>query len=97
MLIPSWSGIVFIFLLDKNTHNSCLGFCSYEFKPVVVFAIPQGYTLVICWFQGTKDEVVEKLKQLVSNSNKSPHKSISGRDIKDASDGNQLLVCFIVY
>ncbi|XP_062112819.1 plastid division protein CDP1, chloroplastic [Humulus lupulus] len=41
--------------------------------------------------QGTKDEVVEKLKQLVLNSNSSPHKSISGRDIKDASDGNQLL------
>ncbi|KAF4396856.1 plastid division protein CDP1, chloroplastic isoform X2 [Cannabis sativa] len=41
--------------------------------------------------QGTKDEIIEKLKQLVSNLNSSPHKSISGRDIKDASDGNQLL------
>ncbi|PON68264.1 Plastid division protein CDP [Trema orientale] len=43
--------------------------------------------------QGNKGEVIEKLQQLELNTNNTPCKSISGtgRGIKDASDGNQLL------
>lgn len=49
--------------------------------------------LVISWFQGNKGEVVEKLQQVELNLNNSPRKAIAGRDVKDVSDGNQLLVC----
>ncbi|EXB80302.1 hypothetical protein L484_025158 [Morus notabilis] len=42
--------------------------------------------------QGSKGEVVEQLRQLESNSNNAARYSISGRELKDASGANQLLV-----
>ena len=44
------------------------------------------------YFQGNKGEVVEKLQQVELNSNTLARNSILG-NTKDASGGNQLLVC----
>lgn len=48
-------------------------------------------------FQGNKSEVVEQLQQLESNSNNAARYSMSGRETKDASGANQVLVRSVVY
>ena len=47
------------------------------------------------YFQGNKGEVVEKLQQVELNSNTLARNSILG-NTKDASGGDQLLVCRII-
>lgn len=42
-------------------------------------------------------EVVEKLQQLELNSDPSAQNSVSGKDVKDASGANQLLVSVLLH
>ena len=84
-------------LFFKVLLSLCLGSSSYVF---CFICFPFSYLSEVLWLyldlQGNMAQVVEKLQQLEINSNPAARNSVTGKDVKDASGANQLLVCLIL-